>query len=102
MIDQLTPRFVQRHRFSIAPSEGNHRPATSIDDVDIWDKQAVADLTVSDINSMSRATLAKAICGADFPALLRSDLDHRLKFADDETLRRVAFLARQCCRRQGY
>lgn len=77
-------------------------PRESIDGIDAWDKFSVAELNVHRIDHMTCEELILVIHAAEFSALFRSDLDRHIEFLDRETLQRLAHLARQCCRNQGY
>ena len=67
----------------------------------MWDKPAVAALTASDIQRLSDAELVEAIRGSGLP-ILRREAEGRLEFFGRQTLERLVWLARRCCRNQGY
>ncbi|MEX1230237.1 MAG: hypothetical protein WEB58_08360 [Planctomycetaceae bacterium] len=106
MIQQLTSNPVVRHEHNGKPTAsvyGRHcDPDESIDHIDAWDKYAVAELSADRIDHMTCDELVQAVRAAEFPALFRTDLDRHLDFLDRGALKRLAFLARQCCRNQGY
>jgi len=64
---------------------------------DLDTQVAIAELTVADIHGMERADLIKVIVMGQIPFLDESRLEHQ----DLETLRRLAFLARNCCQNQA-
>ena len=64
---------------------------------DLNSQGAVADLTVADIHGMERTELIQVIVLGQIPFLDESRLEHQ----DLETLRRLAFLARNCCQNQA-
>jgi hypothetical protein len=66
-----------------------------------WDKSAVAALTASEIEHLSDAELVEAIRGSGLP-VLRRETEGRLEFYGRQTLERLVWLARRCCRNQGY
>lgn len=65
------------------------------------DKAAVAALGPVDIARLTRRELVAAIVAAELP-LLQADPAERLRFLDRWTLERLVYLARHCCRNQGY
>ena len=66
-----------------------------------WDKSTVAALTASNIEHLSDAELVEAIRGSGLP-VLRRETEGRLEFYGRQTLERLVWLARRCCRNQGY
>lgn len=74
----------------------------SCDETDVLDKSAVAEFSESDINNMSCHELVRVIRAASLTDAMQSDFDRRLPFYDRPTLKRLAFLARRCCRNQGF
>ena len=71
------------------------------DKIEALDKSAVAELSATLINAMTRDELVRMIRVASLPVLLCPDLDRHLPFYDRETLTRLAYLARRCCENQG-
>jgi hypothetical protein len=65
------------------------------------DKAAVAALGPVDIARLTRRELVAAIVAAELP-LLQADPAERLRFLDRWTLERLVYLARHCCRNQGF
>jgi len=65
------------------------------------DKASIATLTQDEISRMTCAELVRVIRGAGMP-LMRTEIDKRLDCFDRTTLERLAYLARRCCRNQGY
>jgi hypothetical protein len=63
-----------------------------------FDKESVAELSLCEIETMSRDELLNAIRAVVVPFVD----DDRLEFQERETLLRLLYLARQCCRNQGY
>ncbi|MBT4867194.1 MAG: hypothetical protein HON53_18980 [Planctomycetaceae bacterium] len=63
-----------------------------------FDKESVAELSLCEIETMSRGDLVNAIRAVVVPFVE----DDRLEFQERETLLRLLYLARQCCRNQGY
>ena len=63
-----------------------------------FDKESVAELSLCEIEAMSRDDLLNAIRAVVVPFVD----DDRLEFQERETLLRLLYLARQCCRNQGY
>ena len=68
---------------------------------DHTDKATVASLSPPEISQMTCAALVRVIRSAGLP-FVRSDIDGRLEGYDRPTLERLAYLARRCCRNQGY
>ena len=66
---------------------------------DVHTKASVAELSRDRITRMSSGELARAI--RDVSALQFCD-ESRLDYLDRSTLERLVYLARQCCRNQGY
>lgn len=73
--------------------------SSKVDDqkFDALDKAIVAELTAEQIVRMTCDELVRVILVADM-ALLQPEARAKLKFYDRETLQRLAFLARRCCR----
>jgi len=65
-------------------------------------KSAVAQLTAVVIDGLTCEELVGVIRAANLPPLSRPELQQRLPFYDHDTLRRLAYLARRCCRNQGF
>ena len=85
------------------PSEtrpSNESPA-STECVDALDKLMVAELSPLQISRMTCEELARAICASGLP-IIQTELSEHLEFYDRVTLERLVFLARRCCRNQGY
>jgi hypothetical protein len=66
------------------------------------DKSSVAELSAALIDSMTRDELIQVIRAAELQTLFRPDLQQCLRFYERETLKRLAYLARQCCHNQSY
>ena len=65
------------------------------------DKPTIAELSNGTIEEMTDGELRRLIAASGHP--WRSNrLDRRLAYCDRETLIRLAYLARRCCRHQGY
>lgn len=62
------------------------------------DKFDIAELSPTAIDNMTCDELVRLIQVANFPDLLRSDLDQHLPFYDRTVLTRLAHLAQRCCR----
>lgn len=69
------------------------------DTEDAFTKASVAELTRDRITRMSSGEMARAI--RDVSVLQFCD-GNRLDYLDRGTLERLVYLARQCCRNQGY
>lgn len=67
----------------------------------VTNKPDVAELDSEEIAGMDCADLIEAIRAAHLP-FLQSEFEHRLEFCDREMLERLVYLARRCCRNQGY
>jgi hypothetical protein len=65
------------------------------------DKAAVAALGPVDIARLTHRELIAAVVAAELPHL-QADPEERLRFLDRWTLERLVYLARHCCRNQGY
>lgn len=61
------------------------------------DQATIAELTSDLIYEMSRVELVRVIRAGGIVNLLSRSLQERLCFYDLETLRRLAFVARNCC-----
>ena len=83
---------------AVQPGSRVRAPHRRLDDID---KATVADLPRAQIREMTRDELACVIRAAEMP-ILRGDAAERLKLFDREILERLAYLARYCCRNQGY
>lgn len=66
-----------------------------------FNKAAVARLTSEDIASLPDEALTQVILASQIP-FVDGTMRERLRFSDRETLERLAFLGRRCCRNQGY
>ena len=66
------------------------------------DKACVAGLSAASIDRMSSDELARVILASGLPSYPCFPIEGRLRSSDRETLRRLAYLARRCCRNQGY
>lgn len=65
------------------------------------EKGDVADLRDDEIAELCDEDLIEAIFAAHLPCL-NEQYQNRLKFYDHQMLQRLVYLARQCCRNQGY
>ena len=65
------------------------------------EKSDVAELRDDEIAELCDADMIAAICAAHLPCL-NEQSENRLKFYDHRMLQRLVYLARQCCRNQGY
>ena len=65
------------------------------------DKSSVAELSAALIDSMTCDELIQVIRTAKLQTLFRPDLQQCLPFYERETLKRLAYLARQCCQHQS-
>jgi hypothetical protein len=68
----------------------------------VLDKSMVADLSSLALERMTCEELARVICAVELPQLLDRDRNCQLPHGDREALLRLAYLARNCCRNQGY
>lgn len=66
-----------------------------------FDKPSVAALSREDILAMSQRDLVEAVRGSELPTLNAESMAH-VEFLEPDALRRLLFLARECCRHQGY
>jgi hypothetical protein len=64
---------------------------------DALDVQTIAELTSSDIERLNGDELVRVIRGAEFPDFSSPDFGDSLALYDLETLRRLAYRARNCC-----
>ena len=64
-------------------------------------KAMVAELSLAEIREMSVEQLVDAIRAAQVP-LFRDAVIRHLQFYDRMTLKQLVYLARRCCRNQGY
>jgi hypothetical protein len=69
----------------------------------LWalDKSIVASIPATLIEQMTREELLQMISVADVPLWRGTECDELLSHKDDELLRRMAYLARQCCQNQA-
>ncbi len=65
------------------------------------DKYFVANLTCNRISTMSCEELAEVVQISGLN-VMRGDVSEHLRGYDRPTLQRLAYLARRCCRNQGY
>ena len=68
---------------------------------ELFEKSEIAALTRQQIDEMNQEQLIRVIRGANMP-LIRANVDQQLDFREFDILRRLAYLARRCCRNQGY
>lgn len=73
-------------------------PSTPSTEQTCYSKASVAQLSTQEILGMSREALIGAVDAACLPFVDRARLAHH----DRLTLIRLAYLARRCCRNQGY
>lgn len=66
-----------------------------------WNRTAIAKLTPPRVAKMSNSELARVIRAAHL-ALLRKGLSSHLEMYDRDTLERLVYAARRCCRNQGF
>ena len=78
----------------------NESPA-STECVEALDKPMVAELSPLQISRMTCEELARAIRASGLP-IIQTELSEHLEFYDRATLERLVYLARRCCRNQGY
>jgi hypothetical protein len=78
-----------------------HGPPHSSFDGDALDKSAIAELSPIQITRMTCSELVRVIQAAQM-ALLSRDISDQVELYDRETLARLVYLARRCCRNQGY
>jgi len=69
--------------------------------VDAMNKSVIADMPRCRISQMTCNELARVIRAADM-RLLRKEVSEHLESYDRETLERLVYLVRRCCRNQGY
>lgn len=67
----------------------------------VLDKGSIAALSADEIDRMGRHELVRLIRGAELPSI-RPFAEQCLNAYEDDTLRRLARLARRTCRNQGY
>ena len=85
------------------PSEtrtSNESPV-STECVEVIDKVMVAELMPLQISQMTCEELARAIRASGLP-IIQTALNEHLELYDRTTLERLVYLARRCCRNQGY
>jgi len=94
--------FQQSTNRPIMPDRAHH-PQLSHDSPagDTLDKRGIAELSSLQIAEMSRHELIDVVRSAQMELLHRDITDH-VELYDRETLKRLAHLARRCCRNQGY
>jgi len=78
-----------------------HRPFNAWSSEDALDKHEIAELTPGTICQMTHNELVRVIQAAGLP-LLRKDILGRLDLYNRESLEQMVFMARRCCRNQGY
>jgi hypothetical protein len=88
------------------PPRGNsmHRPAArcqTFQGADALDGTIIAALTAQQVARMTRPELVRVILASRLPMLLPG-LGLRLRYRDRPTLRRLVFLARECCRHRSH
>jgi hypothetical protein len=66
-----------------------------------FDKADVARLSPSEISRMSSRELIRVLRGSELP-LLEGRPGDRLRSLDRDTLEGLVYVARRCCRNQGY
>ena len=63
-----------------------------------FDRESVASLTTIEINDLACQDLVDVVRAAHLP-FLGMEVQGRLEFQDRQVLQRLAFLARECCRK---
>lgn len=81
-------------------AKGPRSTSTKPKSGEVLDKSSVAELSATLIDSMARDQLIRVIRAAGLPDQFRPDVQKCLPFYDRETLKRLAYLARQCCQNQ--
>jgi hypothetical protein len=94
-IDAAPQRSPQAERRQAKPRVSEHH------EPDALDKPAVAELSNEAIEEMTPEELRRLIAASEHP-WAGQRLERRLAFCDRDMLVRLAFLARRCCRNQGY
>lgn len=69
--------------------------------IETFDKGEIAQLTYRTIKGMQEGELAAAVRAAELPLLAGLNARRFIR-TDRETLERLVYLARRCCRNQGY
>ena len=85
---------------SVRPSLKDRRGRNPAAD-EVLDKPLIAELSNTAIEQMTSDELRHVIAASEHPWTGRR-LERRLAYCDRETLLRLAYLARRCCRNQGY
>lgn len=83
---------------SVALAEVGGSPAARMKS---FDRPAVAGLSSAEIHGLTCDELVRVVQTAPPPTVPPEMLEH-LEFQSREVLERLAFLARECCRNQGY
>jgi hypothetical protein len=83
------------------PGKSRQREECQPETVEALDKSMIAELPASQISRMSCMELIRVIQGSALP-LMRPEIQSHLEFYDRKTLERLAYLARRCCRNQGF
>ncbi len=99
MADALTQPHAHRPAVDDAPNRDRHFNWLPLEDA--LDKGAIAELSLIQISRMARDELIRVIRQSNLP-LPRRDILGRLDGYDRETLEQMVFMARRCCRNQGY
>jgi hypothetical protein len=89
------------NRPGVEDTSQRHRPPNSSSDEDALDKIAIAEISPIQISQMTCNEMVRVIRAAKMP-LLRKDVSEHLELYDRDTLERLVYLARRCCRNQGY
>ena len=66
-----------------------------------FDRRAIAGLSCAEIHGLTCEELVSVVQTAPPPTVPLEMLEH-LEFQNREVLERLAFLARECCRNQGF
>jgi hypothetical protein len=99
MRDTLPRRETQRPM--VQDASVRRKSSDDASDEDALDKSLVAELSPTQISRMACSELVRAIQAAKM-SLLCKDVSEHLELYDRETLERLVYLARRCCRNQGY
>jgi len=89
------------NRPPVQDASDGHKSANASSDEDALDKSLIAEISPTQVSQMTCNEMVQVIRAAKMP-LLRKDVSEHLESYDRETLERLVYLARRCCRNQGY
>lgn len=96
-----TPIRSRKKEPIVATMVHHHEQSDTLAPENTLDRHEIASLSPTNISQMARGELADVVRAHNL-ALLGKDISEHLDFYDRETLERMVYLVRRCCRNLGY